>query len=339
MSKKNLARRLIALIAIVAMFAAMTITASAAEYSSTTMYVDNDIVKVSTYVTGLKADDEVTYYAKNSENDVYVNQYTAEGSTLTKDYVTDVANLEGLEIKMAKVDSDFSNYAKIEGSDKGSVTFVWGALSVSYSDNFPAADEIISLGNVSATADSKLISSLKATVNGNEIDVPAFINENGNVSIINPFTFTEADGTATVAWDGGSYSAPAVGINLTSEFGYTPVQSVVFNENKIYSEDSYTFTGEDSEEVTGKLFAVLYDVKLPENALEVGIEIDEGKGEGWVPLKAYGTLAGNTQKFAIALVDEALEYGFKYRAYCKISETETVYDTVKTANAKYAEAQ
>lgn len=337
MSKKNLAKRLIALVAIMAMFAAMTVTASAAEYSSTTMYVDDDTVKVTTYVTGLTKGDEVTYYAKSGENDVYVNQYTAEGSTLDKDYIADTADIDGLEITMAKVDSEFSNYAKIEGSDKGSVTFVWGSLSLSYSENFPVADEIISLGNVSATADSKLISSLKATVNGNEIDVPAFINENGNVSIINPFTFAEADGTATVTWDGGTYSAPAVGINLTSEFGYTPVQSVVFNENKIYFEDSYTFTDEDGEAVTGKLFAVLYDVKLPENALEVGIEVKEG--ETWVPLKAYGTLAGNTQKFAIALVDEALEYGFEYRAYCKISETETVYDTVKTANAKYAEEQ
>jgi len=200
--------------------------------------------------------------------------------------------------------------------------------------------EFITIGNVSATADSKLISSLTAKVGDNEINVPAFINENGNVSIINPFTFTEADGTVTVTWNGGTYSAPAVGINLTSDFGYTPVQSVVFNKNKIYFKDSYTFTDEDGEDVTGKLFAVLYDVKLPNEYIEVGIEIDEGKGDGWVPLKAYGTLAGDTQKFAIALVDEALEYGFKYRAYCKISETETVYDTaVKIANAKYAEEQ
>ncbi|MBE7046553.1 MAG: hypothetical protein E7396_03960 [Ruminococcaceae bacterium] len=340
MSKKNLAKRLIALVAIVAMFAAMTVTASAADYSSTTMYVDDNTVKVSTYVKGLTTGDEVTYYAKSGVNDVYVNQYTAEGSTLDKDYITDTANLDGLEIKMAKVDSEFSNYAKIEGSDKGSVTFVWGSLSSSYSDNFPVADEIITIGNVSATADSKLISSLTAKVGDNEINVPAFINENGNVSIINPFTFTEADGTVTVTWNGGTYSAPAVGINLTSDFGYTPVQSVVFNKNKIYFKDSYTFTDEDGEDVTGKLFAVLYDVKLPNEYIEVGIEIDEGKGDGWVPLKAYGTLAGDTQKFAIALVDEALEYGFKYRAYCKISETETVYDTaVKIANAKYAEEQ
>ncbi len=332
MSKKNLAKRLIALIAIVAMFAAMTITASAANYSSTTMYVNDTTVKVSTAVTGLTDGDEVTYYAKGTNGDVYVNQYTADGVSMTKDYVADTEDIDGLVIKMAKVSEAFDAYEEIKGTNKGSVTFAWGALAASYSDDFPAVDEIIALGKV---ADSIKISSLTATVGGSEVAVPVVIDADNNVSIINPFTFAKVDETITVTWAGGTYSSAVVGIKLESENGYTPVADVQFFENKIYFEDEYSFVDEENETVTGKLFAVLYEVKLPADAKEVGIEIKEG--ETWVPLKAYGTLAGDTQKFAIAIVDAELEYGFEYRAYCKISDTETVYDTVKTANAKYAE--
>lgn len=309
MSKKNLAKRLIALVAIVAMFAAMTITASAAEYSSTTMYVGNDTVKVTTYVTGLEKGNEVTYYAKTTENDVYVNQYTAEGSTLEKEYVADLDKIDGMEIKMTKVDADFSNPVRIEeAANIGAFTFVLNDAVVYAEKVAPAADDIVETKIPVINDEGKMISTVSATYGETVYDFPVVIIEN-KVAIVNPIDFGEGTDMKYV--------------ELTATYDAIPeIDKVTINYIGVQTAAEYTV-----DDVTGKLFAVAYDIDSAVAPTEFGIEI---LGEETQVLPAIG--ASVDGKFAIAVVDEEFA-PFQYRAYVVVGDN-TVYGDVKTANIK-----
>lgn len=313
MSKKNLAKRLIALVAIVAMFAAMTITASAAEYSSTTMYVGNDTVKVTTYVTGLTKGDEVTYYAKTTENDVYVNQYTADGSTLEEDYVADLDKIDGMEIKMAKVDADFSNHAKIdEEANIGAFTFVLNDAVVYAEKVAPAVDDIVET-TIPVMNEGKMISTVSATYGETEYDFPVVIIEN-KVAIVNPIDFGEGTDMKYV--------------ELTATYDAIPeIETVTINYIGVQTAAEYTVDEGTDDEVTGTLFAVACDIDSADAPSEFGIEI---LGEETQVLPAIGASADG--KFAIAVVDEEFA-PFQYRAYVVVGDN-TVYGDVKTANIK-----
>lgn len=308
MSKKNLAKRLIALVAIVAMFAAMTITASAAEFSSTTMYVGNDTVKVKTYVTGLEKGDEVTYYAKTTENDVYVNQYTANGSTLEKEYVADLDKIDGMEIKMTKVDADFSNPATIEeAANIGAFTFVLNDAVVYDAKVAPAVDDIVET-TIPVINEGKMISTVSATYGDVKYDFPVVIIEN-KVAIVNPIDFGEGTDMKYV--------------ELTAAYDAIPeIETVTITYIGVQTADEYKV-----DDVTGTLFAVAYDIDSAVAPTEFGIEI---LGEETQVLPAIGASAEG--KFAIAVVDEDFA-PFKYRSYVVVGDN-TVYGDVKTANIK-----
>lgn len=243
MSKKNLAKRLIALVAIVAMFAAMTVTASAADepaFESTTVYSGNETVKVTTTVTGLTPGDQVTYYAKNPNSEVYVNQYTATGATLKESYKANLADVSGLEINMAKVDETFDNYAEINGSNVEGFSIVMDNEVVYSNDTAPAIDDIVYTDVLAVNDEGNAISSLKATYNDVKETVKVFVVD-GKVAIVNPFDFSEVTGI--------------IGVDLTDAvYGYEyATENFGFNYVNVHCEADYT-----EEDVTGNLIAVLY---------------------------------------------------------------------------------
>jgi len=328
MSKKNLAKRLIALVAIVAMFAAMTITASAASYSSTTMYVNDETVKVTTYVTGLTKGDEVTYYAKGNNGDVYVNQYTAESASMKQSYVANDADVAGLDITMAKVSEAFDGYEKINGD--GSVFvglgFQYGETGVKYAadDALPEMDEIIVLKDVPFVDGTNYISAITATIGENapvELDVVK-VEEGGEVAFINPFGFAyDENGLIDVTGALNLADQTTVVVNLEFTYAYSPeVKDVSIDYIGVQTAAEYTV-----DDVTGKLFAVAYDINSGVAPSEYGIEIIDGE-----KLPAVGS--SDEGKFAIAVVDAEFA-PFKYRPYVVVDEV-TYYGDIKTANIK-----
>lgn len=329
MSKKNLAKRLIALVAIMAMFAAMTVTASAAPaYNSSTVYVDSDTVKVTTYVTGLTKGDEVTYYATNGGSEVYVNQYTSAGTTLTKSYVADLEDVSNLVIKMAKVNKEFDDYSGINGikNDIASVKFSCGEWNMPYYDGdvLPQIDDIIELERFQMTSGGKKLSSLTATIGEKVYNLNVVDQYNGNVYIVSPVAIQfGADGKYfTTDEDNVQYSSAVLDIVLDAKYeGEVTEADVAFNYIGIQTASSYTVEG-----ATGKLFAVAYTLTNAGAAAEYGIEVDGKK------LRAYGASinADNSATFAIALVDPNMKT-FTYKPYAVVNDN-TVYGTARKAN-------
>lgn len=326
MSKKNLAKRLIALVAIVAMFAAMTISASAATepaFASTTLYSGNGTVTVSTTVTGLTKGDEVTYYAKNeNSDDVYVNQYTASSATLTESYKADLEDVAGLDIKMAKVDEAFDNYAKINGENAYAFSIVMDGKVVCELDAAPAVDDVVET-SVSAVNEGKAISSIKATYGEDTQEVKVFV-VGGKIAIVNPFDFSTAEGI--------------IGVDLSDAvYGYEYAEGGYgFDYVGVYCEAGYT-----EGDVEGNLIAVLYKATLPADAKEVGIEIRGENGEALADveqLEALGVLGSAEPKFAVGMVKDGLN-SIEYAPYYISADDEIHYGSLKTANFKVATAE
>ncbi len=320
MSKKNLAKRLIALVAIVAMFAAMTVTASAADepaFESTTVYSGNETVTVTTTVTGLTAGDQVTYYAKNSSSEVYVNQYTATGATLSESYKANLEDVSGLEINMAKVDETFDNYAKIDGSNVEGFSIVMDNKVVYSNGTAPAIDDIVYTNVSAVNAEGNAISSLKATYNNVTETVKVFVVD-GKVAIVNPFDFSGVTGI--------------IGVDLTDAvYGYEyATENFGFNYVNVHCEADYT-----EEDVTGNLIAVLYTATVPADASEIGIEITKENGEALdepKKLEALGVLGSTEPKFAIGMVMEGLTSIEYAPYYIEADNTTVVYGTTRVDN-------
>lgn len=340
MSKKNLAKRLIALVAIVAMFAAMTISASAASYESTTFYVNDETVKVRTCVKDLTAGDEVTYYAKNGTSDVYVNQYTANGKTMTQTYVADLEDIDGLEIKMAKVDKEFDNYAVITGADFGMNSFKITCSDYVkhfiHEDSKPVVieeDEIVVLDGFKKTADGKKLSKLTATFKGAEeeasIDLTV-VDHMGDVAFISPVAIEYAQGGIYVTnSDAFRYEAAEVEMVLEAEYkGGAAVEEVEFVYIGIQQDSDFR-----EDDVVGKLFAVAYEINATgAGYMDYGIQLINDGEPGQLLPAYYSAVDSSSVKYAIALVDPELT-SFVYRPYCKIGDT-YYYGTKRTANVQ-----
>ena len=321
MSKKNLAKRLIALVAIVTMFAAMTVTASAADepaFVSTTVYSGNETVTVTTTVTGLTAGDQVTYYAKNANSDdVYVNQYTAASATLTESYKADLEDVAGLDIKMAKVDETFDNYAEINGSNVEGFSIVMDNEVVYSNDTAPAIDDIVYTDVLAVNDEGNAISSLKATYNNVTETVKVFVVD-GKVAIVNPFDFSGVTGI--------------IGVDLTDAvYGYEyATENFGFNYVNVHCEAGYVH-----DDVTGNLIAVLYTATVPADASEIGIEITKENGVALdepKKLEALGVLGSTEPKFAIGMVMEGLTSIEYAPYYIEADNTTVVYGTTRVDN-------
>ncbi len=129
MVKTGVFKKIAALTAAVAMIGAFAASASAVTVTTTTQYVadsNNAKVNVVANVAGLDGAVEVTYYATNGADVVYVDQTTAEkDGTATFDYVTDATDLDsavkvGYTAATAATDATVPGYT-ISGTDITSV--------------------------------------------------------------------------------------------------------------------------------------------------------------------------------------------------------------------------
>ena len=118
MRKKSLLTKVVALGAMTTLLASTTAFAATAPTVSTkTIYLKGEpnYVYVTTTVSGVSANDEVTYLAGDSTNPIYINQYTIPADTsgtYSFSYKTTKENVVGNSVKVAKADSTFTDTAK-----------------------------------------------------------------------------------------------------------------------------------------------------------------------------------------------------------------------------------
>lgn len=117
MVKTGVFKKIAALTAAVAMVGAFAASASAVNVTTTTQYVEGNEAKVNVIanVDGLGGAVEVTYYATNGSDVVYVDQATAEtDGTATFDYVTAATNLDS-GVKVGYTNATAAEDASIPG--------------------------------------------------------------------------------------------------------------------------------------------------------------------------------------------------------------------------------
>lgn len=118
MVKTGVFKKIAALTAAVAMVGAFAASASAVNVTTTTQYVadsNNAKVNVIANIDGLGGAVEVTYYATNGSDVVYVDQTTAKtDGTATFDYVTDATDLKSA-VKVGYTNASQAKDATVPG--------------------------------------------------------------------------------------------------------------------------------------------------------------------------------------------------------------------------------
>lgn len=117
MVKTGVFKKIAALTAAVAMVGAFAASASAVNVTTTTQYVEGNEAKVNVIanVSDLGGAVEVTYYATNGDEVVYVDQATAKtDGTATFDYVTAATNLDS-GVKVGYTNATAAEDASIPG--------------------------------------------------------------------------------------------------------------------------------------------------------------------------------------------------------------------------------
>lgn len=191
MRKKSLLTKVIAMGAITTLFASTTaFAATAPTFSTKTIYLKGspNYVYVTTTVSGLEPNDEVTYLAGNSADPVYINQYSVgniEGDTYSFSYKTTRENVTGSTVKVAKSNSTFTDSAaatpgKLPATDKFTLTVnVDGKRSNDIS--FEACDvvEVTSITLTGVNLGERNLDSAKI----GDIPVTATVGSNGNIVV------------------------------------------------------------------------------------------------------------------------------------------------------------
>ncbi len=338
MNKKKMLKKFVAFSASAAMLVAATATASAANYSTRTLYVagSTDKIEVKTTVTGLAANDEVTYLATteaelnvSEPNVVYIDQYTATpdgNGTQTFTYTTDDSSI-GATVKMAKSDASFTNgevIAKADG-DSGTIPAVTEdkILVTIKGDNYKSTAELLltdieTADTLVLTIDETQLADKRITgLSYNNTPVEDLIIGDGTVSFTNPLKGTEP-GTIEFALTAETVSLSA------------PVYAGGYKDLD-YSDVI------DGEPITGKAFSILADASACPTGLEVGIAVSQTSAisAGSVPadveyLAAAGI--GGDGKYAITLVDPNATDGdvYYYATYVKSAEGTYTYGTSGT---------
>ena len=307
---KKFAKRVVAIAAITTMLCAMCISASAAAtYNSTTTYYNGlDKIQVNTSVSGLTANDEVTYLAyevaagaastafdPETSTIVYVNQYTASGTTATFSYVTDTTNV-GSSIKMAKADSTFANGEKITAGEgeKGTIA----AATVDFKVKIDGIDK--------ETYKVECVKGLQT------ITIPVAIGAGKTVSALTIGTTTYKAGDVIVTPTGitvdfdveaVSYDV-AITTTAVDDNAIAPPTAVAYSIDYKYSEDI------NGETVSGTAYAIIADAtNTPVDGYEIGVvfsdnEITRDNISNLTLLPSVGGARGTDNKYAIAVVDD-----------------------------------
>ena len=327
MRKKSLLTKVVALGATATLLASTTALADAT-YSTRTLYLTSDpnTAYVSTTVTGLSEGDEVTYLAGYTGNGtpVYINQFTAEGASLTFKYKTSTANLgAGKEIKMAKADSTFTTNATVTPATTGENTIpeaqkftfkvtVNGGVEQIIAVN---AGDVIGANKIILTGISLGTDTLNTTAKLNNDDADVSVNADGNVVVTLPTDFVKYDA------DSLELMRKEAALALTT----TPAVKPAVSYTAALKSDKATLTITDTEdkdyEIKDARMYVVYGEAIG-SASEYGIAVSESADPATASdVKYYPASANENGAFGVAIVDDGKDAFTAYiRTYYKATD-------------------
>ncbi len=306
-----MAKKIIALVAAIALVVCFAVSASATvNVLTTTSYVTgtNDI-KVNVTVTGIDEGTNVTYYAKNGAADVHIDQAKATATGASFEFNTAATNLEST-VKVGYTGASAAEDAVIEG----------------YEVTYPTGSKVIPTAATTVTfpytlGEGKVFNTV--TVTAGTATVASADYAEGNVTVI--FTSISSDVTLAVATTDAPIETP------TATAQAIEAAAVVVKANDKYDEgikidgvkesldkdaadveDEEVIAGANADKVGDRKLTVIGKVSAAE---AYGIVISETEiTTGVINAAAFAELnsyAGATKNdegvFAIQLIDTSVE--------------------------------
>lgn len=132
-----MAKKILALAMAIALVVCFAVSASAANVETLTTYIAGEAgepaeAEVTVTVEGVTAGDNVTYYAKSANGDVYVNQEKATGTSVTFNYITAHANIESSAVVVGYTNVEDAYEGTIPDADKYTISYNGDELASVY---------------------------------------------------------------------------------------------------------------------------------------------------------------------------------------------------------------
>jgi|GEM_PF-2864083 len=194
-----MAKKIIALVAAIALVVCFAVSASAINIATTTQYVSGTSdIKVNVTVTGIDTDDNVTYYAYDEDyNPVHIDQAKATAQGATFQFNTLETNL-GSNVIVGYTGGEADDTATIKGYTvtypNGSKVIPTEATTVTISYT-PTAGKV--LDEVTVTAGTATVLSATPTANAGEVSVTFASALTGNVTLAVTEKIVKEAATAT----------------------------------------------------------------------------------------------------------------------------------------------
>lgn len=301
MRKKSLLTKVVALGATATLLASTTAFAEAPTVSTKTIYLKGDTtyVYVTTTVSNVKANDEITYLAGGTDNPIYINQYTANADgTYSFSYKTTRTDYKDSTVKVAKADSTFTETAsagdtKLPDTDKFTLTVnVDGTKAKDFTfEAYDVTSKIFALDGV-ALGSGKTI---KSATYGDKT-VEAKVVENG-------ISVTIEDGLTTIVDNAMSVTSGT--LNIVTENVKEP--SIAYTSG--VKSKSYEYKVDDNTTITGPMFAIYAAVEGSDVA-EYGIAVSfdsEFDGTDSSKYELYQAASNENGNFGVAVIDDNTE--------------------------------
>ena len=290
MVKTGVFKKIAALTAAIATIGVFAVSASADVGVSTTTQYTGDKVNVIANVSGLSGAVEVTYYATNGDDVVYVDQTTAtDAGAATFDYVTDATDLKsavkvGYTAATAAVGTDVTGYT-ISGE---------GITSLNVPTENVNGTHVLAY----ALADGKKVVGVTSS-NGT---VSAYSYANGELTVTLTDA-TKADVVLTVAVENEVVpEAPEYKHINSAGIVSTGLKDAVEGED---NEAAHAADGDRKVSVLGKLLNVgdNFGVIVSDTAIVEADDLDAAPTENAYQAKEKNALG----QFAVQLIDDATE--------------------------------
>ena len=303
MRKKSLLTKVVALGATATLLASTTAFAEAPTVSTKTIYLkgDTNYVYVTTTVSNVKANDEITYLAGGTDNPIYINQYTADADgTYSFSYKTTRTDYKDSTVKVAKADSTFTETAsagdtKLPDTDKFTLTVnVDGTKAKDFTfEAYDVTSKIFALDGV-ALGSGKTI---KSATYGAE-SVTASVGANDVISVT-------INGGLTTITANNEMAVTSGTLNIVTEDVKEP--SIAYTSG--VKSKSYEYKVDDSTTITGPMFAI-YAAVEGSDVSEYGIAVSfdsEFDGTDSGKYELYKAASNENGNFGVAVIDDSTE--------------------------------